>query len=139
MCVYFRSKGIFSRTSKLFLSVGRKLLSFSCFQKCPFWRNHRSQFNSETFPKIISTMAVVCVYLLQNGISSHTSKNYFSVGLKLLRFSYFWKCWLGRDQRSQFNNDTSFNDTIFFFFRVQITHIYFFSGMPICEWSNVTV
>ena len=34
----------------------------------------------------------------------------FSAGLKLLRFTCFWKCQIGKDQRSQLNKGTLSKD-----------------------------
>lgn len=80
----------------------------------------------------------------------------FSAGLKLLRFTCFWKCQIGKDQRSQLNKDTLskkfsaievldmclpdvkkhfqlYQGEMFFFFRDKITEICLFLGMLISE------
>ena len=42
-------KGICTRTSKVLFSFRLKLLRFSSFQECCFWRGDRSQFENDTF------------------------------------------------------------------------------------------
>ena len=90
-------------------------------------------------------------------ISSHTSKIPFSLGLRWLRFSFFWECLFGRDQRSQFNNTFSkfafamevlviclpyvkrclqFHQWNILFFRAQITQILLLLGMWVWERSS---
>ena len=41
--------GIFKSTSEVLLSLFLKLLRFSCFWECGFWRDERSQFENNTF------------------------------------------------------------------------------------------
>ena len=42
-------KGICTRTSKVLFSFRLKLLRFSSFQECRFWRGDRSQFENDAF------------------------------------------------------------------------------------------
>ena len=86
---------------------------------------------------------------------------FFSLGLKLLRFFCFWECPFGRDQISQFNNDTfskmfsamkvlvmclpyvkrcfQSHQWHFLLFSTQITQIVLFWRTPGWERSTATV
>ena len=93
---------------KYFFSLGFKLLKLSYFWECLFGRDQRSQFNNNTFPKIFSATKVLglCLPCIKRESFSCTSEMFFSLGLKLFKLSYFWECLFGKDQRSQFNNNT---------------------------------
>ena len=77
--------------------------------------------------------------------------NFFSLGLKLLRFSSFWACWFGSNQKSQFNNNSFSKIFCYGSFRyVLLTPVNFFSfglkllillflGVAVWERSKVKV
>ena len=58
-----RVKGIFSRNGEMLFSLGLILLRFSCFRKCQYRRDQRSQFNNDTFSKVVSAMEILVMYL----------------------------------------------------------------------------
>ena len=68
-----------------------------------------SQINNGTFSTVFSTMEVLHMYLLYIKSIFSRNSNFFSLVLKLVRFSCFQECRFWRDQRSQFETDRFLN------------------------------
>ena len=102
-CKYMSTLGrkvFFGGTSEMFSSLGLKFLRFG--------RDQRSQLNNDTFSKKISVMEVVsmCLPYLKRYFQWQKWNVFFFRAQIIQIFLFEKQCQFGKNQRSQFNNNT---------------------------------
>ena len=119
------------------------MMQILLFLRIVVWEVSKVTVQQWHFPKLFYAMEVlgICLPCVKRYFEL-VQGNFFSLGLKLLRFASFWACWFGSNQTSQFNNNTfskifcygsfryvlpyikryfHWHQWIFFFFWAQIT------------------
>ena len=80
VCVYLPWKGIFRSTSKVLFWFWLKYIWLFCFWECHFWRDQRSQFESDTFSRKKNLWkSRDCMYLMWKRVLLSTSEALFQI------------------------------------------------------------